>query len=40
MALTKEQADHMASKLDTGEYIVRIPREEPFVLESLKVNLE
>jgi len=37
MALTKEQADYIP-KLDTGECIVRIPREDPFVVETLRVN--
>lgn len=39
MALTKEQADYIP-KLDTGECIVRIPMEDPFVVKTLKVNFQ
>lgn len=39
MALSQEQADYI-TKLDTGECIIRIPNEEPFVIKTLKVNFE
>lgn len=39
LALTEEQTDYIA-KLDRGEAIVRIPREDPFLMETLKVNIE
>lgn len=39
MALTREQADYI-TKLDTGECIVRIPKEDPFVLQIPKVKLQ
>lgn len=38
MALTREQADYIP-KLDTGEAIVRIPKEDPFVIKTPKVKL-
>ncbi len=38
MSLRKDQADYI-TKLDRGEAIVRIPKEDPFVIETLKVNL-
>ena len=38
MSLSKEQADYIA-RLDRGECIIRIPKEDPFVIETLKVNL-
>lgn len=39
MSLTEEQARYI-TRLGTGECIVRIPQEEPFVINTLKVNLE
>ena len=39
MSLTEEQARYI-TRLGTGECIVRIPGEEPFVVNTLKVNLE
>lgn len=38
MSLSEEQAQYI-TRLETGECIVRIPREEPFIIETLKVNL-
>jgi len=39
MSLTEEQARYI-TRLGTGECIVRIPGEEPFIINTLKVNLE
>jgi len=39
MSLTKEQADYI-TRLGTGECIVRIPGEEPFIINTLRVNFE
>lgn len=38
MSLTEEQARYI-TRLGTGECIIRIPGEEPFVINTLKVNL-
>ena len=38
-SLTNEQADFI-NKLKTGECIVRVPSEEPFLIKTLRVNFE
>ena len=38
MSLTREQADYITS-LETGECIIRIPEEDPFLIKTLQPNL-
>ncbi|CAB1062328.1 hypothetical protein D1BOALGB6SA_7104 [Olavius sp. associated proteobacterium Delta 1] len=39
LSLSEEQKDYIP-KLDTGECIVRIPGEDPFLIETLPINIE
>lgn len=38
-SLTQAQADFI-NRLDTGQCIVRVPSEDPFLLQTLRVNFE